>query len=223
MLFFLAIAAVWLVARRQLRAAAALAAGALLVVLPWTVRNYAEHGRVILIASEGGITFWTGNHPLSPGEGDMAANPAIKLANYAFRAAHPGLTEEQLEPLYYRDALRTIAGRPGWWLGLLARKVFYTVVPIGPSYTLHSGKYIAAVVLPYLLVLPFGVLGLWRLRTTAAWPRTLVMLAGSAVLVSLVFFPQERFRIPAIDPALIVAAAAWLSARAAAAAVAAHG
>jgi len=30
------------------------------------------------------------------------------------------------------------------------------------------------------------------------------LLAGSAVLVGLVFFPQERFRIPLIDPALVV-------------------
>jgi 4-amino-4-deoxy-L-arabinose transferase-like glycosyltransferase len=216
MLIFLAIGALWLLARRQWLATAALALGALLVVAPWTVRNYREYGRVILIASEGGVTFWTGNHPLSPGEGDMAANPAIKLANYEFRRAHPGLSEEQLEPLFYRDAFRTIAERPGWWLGLLARKLFYTIVPVGPSYTLHSGRYIAAVVLPYLIVLPFGVLGLRRLRAEGVWPRTLVMLAGSAVLVSLIFFPQERFRIPVIDPALIVAAAAWRSARAAA-------
>jgi hypothetical protein len=35
----------------------------------------------------------------------------------------------------------------------------------------------------------------------------LLLLAASAVLVCLVFFPQERFRIPVIDPALIVCAA----------------
>ena len=51
-----------------------------------------HYGRLVLIASEGGITFWTGNHPLSPGEGDMAANPAIKLDNRRLRAAHPGLS-----------------------------------------------------------------------------------------------------------------------------------
>jgi hypothetical protein len=28
--------------------------------------------------------------------------------------------------------------------------------------------------------------------------------------MSLVFFPQERFRIPVLDPALVVAAGAWL-------------
>jgi hypothetical protein len=34
----------------------------------------------------------------------------------------------------------------------------------------------------------------------------LALLAGSALLVCLVFFPQERFRIPVIDPTLIVCA-----------------
>jgi hypothetical protein len=39
------------------------------------------------------------------------------------------------------------------------------------------------------------------------------MLAGSAVLVCLVFFPQERFRIPIIDPVLTILAGAGLAAR----------
>ena len=76
----------------------------------------ASYGRFVLVASEGGVTFWTGNHPLAIGEGDLAANPAIKQAEVAFRQAHPGLTAEELEPLYYRDALAHIAAHPGWWL-----------------------------------------------------------------------------------------------------------
>jgi hypothetical protein len=36
----------------------------------------------------------------------------------------------------------------------------------------------------------------------------LFLLAGSAILVCLVFFPQERFRVPVIDPVLIICAAA---------------
>ena len=33
-------------------------------------------------------------------------------------------------------------------------------------------------------------------------------MAGSAMVVSMTFFPQERFRIPIIDPTLVVCAAA---------------
>jgi hypothetical protein len=44
----------------------------------------------------------------------------------------------------------------------------------------------------------------------------LLLLGAASVLMCLVFFPQERFRIPVIDPVLIVCAAA-LAARARAA------
>lgn len=211
MLFFLALAAPWLWWKRGLAAAACLLLASAVVIAPWTVRNMREHGRFVLVASEGGITFWTGNHPLATGEGDMAANIDIKRANLDFRAAHPGLSPEQLEPLYYQEALSWIAGNPGRFAMLMARKVFYTVVPVGPSYRLHSPRYFWASVLAYLAVLPFAVLGL--IRRPAA-PQILLVLAASSLVVCLVFFPQERFRIPVIDPTLLICAASWWAARA---------
>ena len=117
----------------------------------------ATYGRFVLVASEGGVTFWTGNHPLAIGEGDLAANPAIKQAEVAFRQSHPGLTADELEPLYYRDALAQIAAHPGWWALLLVKKAFYTFVPVGPSYTLHSTRYLLASVIPYLAARTAGV------------------------------------------------------------------
>ena len=209
MLFFLLLAGLWLLARRRFALCAALAVASLVVVGPWTARNYATSGRPILVASEGGLTFWTGNHPLSRGEGDLAANPALKLESRRLRAAHPGLSEEALEPVYYREALHAIAADPAWWVGLLARKLVYTFVPLGPSYTLHSGLYRAGSIVPYLLVLPFGLAGLGRTRREGTWPRALVLFAASAVLVCVLFLPQERFRLSGIDPALVVGAAVW--------------
>lgn len=213
MLFFLPLAAVWLVRRRRAVLAVALVAAAAAVVAPWTARNLRAYGKFVLVASEGGVTFWTGNHPLARGEGDLAANPQIKQAEIAFRAAHPGLTAEELEPLYYRAAVRQILDHPGWWLGLLVKKAFYTVVPIGPSYTLHSTKYFAASAGSYLLLLPFALAGVRVLWSVRRRPTALLLLAASSILVSLIFFPQERFRIPVIDPTLIVCAAATLARR----------
>jgi hypothetical protein len=206
MLFFLPLAGLWLVFRRRYAAALLLTLAACLVVLPWTIRNVRVYGRFVAIASEGGVTFWTGNHPLAIGEGDLAANPEIKRAELEFRRAHPALTPEALEPLYYRDALAYIRAHPGWWIALVARKAFYTVVPLGPSYALHSARYRAASAAPYLILLPFAAAGARRLWRGSQPPVALALLAGSALLVCLVFFPQERFRIPVIDPTLIVCA-----------------
>jgi 4-amino-4-deoxy-L-arabinose transferase-like glycosyltransferase len=211
MILFLPLAAIWLVRRRRGVLAVALIAAAAAVVAPWTARNVRAYGKFVLIASEGGVTFWTGNHPLARGEGDLAANPDIKRAEIAFRASHPGLTAEQLEPLYYRDAVGHILDRPGRWLGLLVKKAFYTVVPIGPSYTLHSTRYLAASLASYLLLLPLAVVGARILMQARRRPTALLLLATSSVLVCLIFFPQERFRIPVIDPTLIVCASALAS------------
>jgi 4-amino-4-deoxy-L-arabinose transferase-like glycosyltransferase len=211
--FFLIAVGVWLLLRRQAQWAMLVAVGALLVMAPWTARNYQEHGRIVLIASEGGITFWTGNHPLSPGEGDMAANPPIKRDNQRLRAEHPGLSAEELEPIYYREAFRRIAARPVWWLGLELRKLFYLVVPIGPSYTLHSARYLTVTLVSYSLLLPFGCAGLVMLARRRRWPQAVGLLLLSSVAACLIFLPQERFRVPMIDPVLIVGAAALAASR----------
>ena len=207
MLLFVPLAFAWLLIRRRFALAAAMALATIVVIAPWTVRNLLVHERFILIASEGGVTFWTGNHPLARGEGDLAANPELKRAELDFRGAHDGLSAEELEPLYYRDALAWIAGHPIDWLTLVGRKFFHTLVPIGPSYAVHSARYRIASVVPYVLILPFAVMGGLRLWRGPRRPAALFVLAGSTVLMCLVFFPQERFRIPVIDPTLIVAAA----------------
>jgi 4-amino-4-deoxy-L-arabinose transferase-like glycosyltransferase len=214
MLFFLPLAAAWLAWKREWRGAVLFALACALVVLPWTVRNVREYGRFVLVASEGGITFWTGNHPLAVGEGDLAANPQLKRENVALRARHPGLTPEALEPVYYREALRFIREHPARWAWLVARKAFYAVVPVGPSYRLHSALYFGASVASYLAVLPFALMGLVRLARARRLPAPLLLLAASSFLVCLVFFPQERFRIPVVDPTLLVSAAAWWALRA---------
>lgn len=211
MLMFLPLAVAWLLVRRQWSLALALLVAAAAIVAPWTLRNIREHGRFVLVASEGGVTFWTGNHPLARGEGDLAANPELKRAELAFRREHPGLSAEALEPLYFRDALEHIRRDPAWWIGLVVRKAFYTVVPVGPSYALHSTKYLMASVVSYGLVAPFGLLGMARLVRRGSPAAPLLLLAGSVVLTGLIFFPQERFRIPVLDPTLIVCAAVVLA------------
>jgi 4-amino-4-deoxy-L-arabinose transferase-like glycosyltransferase len=212
LLLFLPLAGLWLLLRRGLGVAAALTVGVALALGPWTVRNYIHDGRLVVVASEGGITFWTGNHPLAIGDGDMAANPALKRANQELRARYPDVSEHDFEPIYYREALAWIKAHPIDWLILEARKLFYLVVPIGPSYTLHSTRYMLTSALPYLFVLVLGIAGIWRLGRRAGRTPGLWLLALSAVASALVFFPQERYRLPIIDPTLIIGAAAlWMT------------
>jgi 4-amino-4-deoxy-L-arabinose transferase-like glycosyltransferase len=212
-LLFLPLVALWFIRRRRWSLAVAFCVTSLVVVAPWTLRNARVYGRFVPVASSGGVNFWTGNHPLAIGEGDLASNPDIKRAEIEFRRSHPALTAEQLEPLYYRDAFAHIRTNPGWWIGLLARKAFFTFVPAGPSYTLHSRRYLLASVIPYALLAPLAIVGLFRFLRRGGAATPLLLLALSVVITSLIFFPLERFRIPVIDPTVIICASAVLADR----------
>jgi len=216
MIFFLPLAALWFVARRRVELAVALGLGVLVVAVPWIVRNYEVHGRFVLTASHGGVTLWTGNNPLAKGEGDLAANPEMADARVRFENSHPGLDNQDLDALYYREALTFVTEHPVDWLLLSGKKLFYTFVPIGPSYRLHSNRYYGASLVSYGLLAPFALVGLWWLvargRPAELW--TLGLMCASTVIVCLVFFPQERFRIPVLDPAaIVVAASCWATRR----------
>jgi hypothetical protein len=178
------------------------------VVAPWTLRSSFAHARFVPLASEGGVTFWTGNHPLATGDGDLAANPALKQAAAVLRAAHPNVTEEQMEPVYYREALRWIARHPLDWLTLEARKIFYLVIPVGPSYMLHSRRYVVGSIGSYLTALALAAMGL--MRVGAGWRRVpgVWLLVLTSIVTCLIFFSQERFRLSIVDPALLIAAGA---------------
>ena len=175
----------------------------MLVIVPWTIRNAGVYDRFVLIASEGGVTFWTGNHPLATGEGDLAANPAIKRADLEFRG---GASRPHRRGSWSRSTTATrwryMRAHPAGGCRLRRdAKRFYHVVPVGPSYALHSTSYRWRRTVP--VPAAAAVRGGGRIGASGgARSRRppLFLLAGSAVLVCLVFFPQERFRIPVIDP-----------------------
>jgi hypothetical protein len=215
MLLFVPLAGLWLLATRQARVACAAALGLALVLVPWVGRNYAVHGRFVLTAAHGGVTFWTGNNPLARGEGDLAANTDLKRARNELEARHAGASAQEMDAVYYGEAFAFIRRQPAAWLALEARKLFYTIVPVGPSYMLHSVRYRLGSWLAWAFLLPCAAIGIVRLRRrrllATIWP--VPMLAASVVLMNLVFFPQERFRIPVIEPALIICAAACVAPR----------
>src|SRR5205823_2532168 len=123
----------------------------------------------------------------------------------------PGLGPDELEAVYYREAKDFIVHQPLAWSALIARKFFYLWVPIGPSYTLHSSRYYGATLASYLGILPFALAGWWRLWQHAVPAAPLWLLGASVVFTCLVFSPQERFRIPVLDPVMIVGASVALA------------
>ena len=193
--------------------AAVLALAAILVVAPWTWRNWRVHERVIPVAADAGVNLWIGNHPLATGEGDLATNTPLKQAYRARIADHPGRGPEALDGLFAREALGWLAESPARLAWLAARKAFYAIVPVGPSYRAHSRAYVLASVVPYAIALPLAVAATLGWRAFGRPPIALLALVASAWLLMLVFFPHERYRLPVIDPALVVLTSVWVTRR----------
>ncbi len=196
----------WLGVRVSVRAAAAVCLAAALIITPWTVRNYEAHDRFMLVSALGGLAFWIGNNPQARGEGDLASNPLVGRAEAAIRAAHPSLSPEQLETVYYREAGAFIRAHPVAWLFLLAKKLCYFIVPVGPSIFMRSALFRTASWVSYFSLLPVGAIGFRRLLRAQQQPIPVWLLGLSALMTILIFYPQQRYRVPVFDPVLIICA-----------------
>ena len=92
MLFFLPLAARRGCARRRRgrRAAVSSSSIALLVVAAVDAAQPSRLSAASCCRVGRRVTFWTGNHPLAAGEGDLAANPRLKRAEHRVPRAHTG-------------------------------------------------------------------------------------------------------------------------------------
>ena len=206
MLFFLPLARSGWFERSAACLRSRFVAAAVAVIAPWTVRNHRVYGRFVLVASEGGSRSGPATIRSRAAKAISRPIPTSSAPSSRSGAAHPGLTAEELEPLYYRDALRYIAANPG--------------VVAGPAR--EESVLYGRARRPVVCATLDDVTGSRRSRRTCCCCRSRsrlrraaarrgdrrsrsCLLAASSVLVGLVFFPQERFRIPVIDPALIVA------------------
>jgi len=183
----------------------------LITLTPWIIRNYIAYGRFILITAEGGITFWTGNHPEAVGEGDMGANPKIKIDYVNLREKYRNLSYEEMEKIYYRLAFSYILSHKRWFLILLAKKIFYFFIPVGPSILKASLHHRLISWLSYFPLFFLAILGALRARRVSTQLLPLYLLIISSAFTCMLYFPQERYRIPTADLGFIIFAGYSLS------------
>jgi 4-amino-4-deoxy-L-arabinose transferase-like glycosyltransferase len=186
--------------------------GALLIIAfiitlaPWIARNYIAYNRFVIITAEGGITFWTGNHPEAVGEGDMGVNPEIKIDYVNFRERYKHLTYEEMEPIYYRRALSYILSHKMWFIALLFKKLFYFFIPIGRSILNASPAHRLISWGSYFPLFALAIFGMIRTRKRWLPLFPIYLLVISSALTCMLYFPQERYRIPTADLVFIILA-----------------
>jgi 4-amino-4-deoxy-L-arabinose transferase-like glycosyltransferase len=109
--------------RRALWLGALVALATLIVVLPWTWRNYRVSGALVPVSANSGLNLWQGNHP----EADGAAYPLAQVDPL------PGYSEVEKDGIYRQWAVEEIRAHPGRVLARIPRKLAKFFAPLETS------------------------------------------------------------------------------------------
>jgi 4-amino-4-deoxy-L-arabinose transferase-like glycosyltransferase len=199
--------------RRGLRAPALLLGAAILMVLPWTIRNYVEFHRFVPLTTEGGYAL-AGTYNAAtqnrPGFEAVWYPPLDQMR--ALAAAHPRINEAQVSSHLETDGLHYMEHHPGSVLKtayLSARRLLAIEGPLleevfayGEGYPVRLAQYsVYAFWLVLALALVGAVTPVARRAPSAFW------WCPAAILLSTVFFEGlTRYRSPA-DPFFLMLAA----------------
>ena len=142
--------------RRRFGLVAIVAATSLVVLLPWTIRNYRVHGEFVAVKSTFGYAFWQGNCALSEGT-DKVVRPSVDRAlkpsasslkdwNRAlWKARHEagylddialtkadyamlaGVSEPERSRILFRRAMADLRAEPSRYITLTLRRLRYFV------------------------------------------------------------------------------------------------
>jgi tetratricopeptide (TPR) repeat protein len=196
--------------------------GALLVIMPVTLRNYEVGKDFVLIAWNGGYNFYLGNNPDATGWSATAPQfdqtwwggykDAIRLAE---KETKTELKPSQISDFWFKKGLDFVFSQPLGWLKLMGKKTIYfckgfeignnqniyLFKDFSPLFNFLLGREI--IYFPFGLVGPLSILGLViGLKELRKYLLLyLFILSYSASII--IFFVCSRYRMPVI-PFLIM-------------------
>jgi 4-amino-4-deoxy-L-arabinose transferase-like glycosyltransferase len=208
--------ALWvlIIARRDLklavRSAAVFVLLAVVLIAPWTYRNYLVHGKLIPICSRGGVSLWLGNNKWATGNLGVDNERLVQIM------PDPGIEDEVESAKYFQqEALRFIRANPGRSMVLGVKKVFHFWRPEGfrfPGLVDRTPFWVRFVVgffsyMPLFVLFAVGCLMLLRqlrfLRDPGLLLFTLMVLTFT--VLHGVFPSIPRYRQP-VEPIIIIVA-----------------
>ncbi|HUS15693.1 MAG TPA: glycosyltransferase family 39 protein [Chloroflexia bacterium] len=175
---------------------------ALLVIAPWTYRNYLVSGHFIPISTNGGLTLWSSNNP------DFIWRQPMPMS-LALYDAPSGMGSYELDQFFHDQATAWIAAHPLEFAVNGLRKVImlfnFDPASVRPE---MANLFRVAGLFPYGLMLPFILLGLGdALRRRELWLLGVYVVMTTAL--AFVFWGDSRVRAP-IQPYLYLLGTAWI-------------
>jgi 4-amino-4-deoxy-L-arabinose transferase-like glycosyltransferase len=209
-LYFVPLAALWLATRPQSGArvrAAAFLAVSLLVVAPWTYRNWLEFHAFVPVSTAGGQNLFQGN-ALIPRDTTYemvdAVQGRVAQYHYAMRMGLQAIRDRQ--PWWIFEKLRD--EMPLFWEADSLVLVHIKRGAYGPVAPVLAVAVALIVLAPYVMVLALLALGATRLR----WSRPTVLLVSFLAyynLLHVVTHGFARYRLPAMPVVFLIAGVGW--------------
>jgi hypothetical protein len=173
-----------------------------LVLLPWTLRNYAVHGRFVFITTMGGVVLWEGNNPV------VASTPELRGRSLPGELTREdpasALAEAESDRRFFYKALRFMRERPADMPHLVAWKFVRMWNPF-PDLEKTWQRWVATLtLLPVFGLFGAGLAMAWRNRERRVLPLLIPVLA--VTLTGAVYWADARIRAPA-DPLILLVAA----------------
>jgi 4-amino-4-deoxy-L-arabinose transferase-like glycosyltransferase len=188
---------------------------AVLVVAPWSIRNYQVFGTFVPLTTVGGVAIWQGNNDYANGGGTLANKDTWRGPDYPDRSFYGWsyLSEPESDAKFKQAGLKWIRKNPGRFLLLIPKKVVRLWSPI--SFTTQSDRKAPPVlkwviIPPYLGFLSFAFWGIWQSRFN--WQRYLHLyapLVGFTALAMLTF-GGTRYGFGMVPTLVIFAARAFI-------------
>jgi 4-amino-4-deoxy-L-arabinose transferase-like glycosyltransferase len=200
---------------------AAVVAFALVVVLPWSYRNYRTFGKWVLVSTNGGLTLLTGNNPSARGDYTQD-DPLVTSIRRSFA------NQIEVDKEAKRRAVQWIKENPGRFVSLLPLKAFRLWIPDGEAewwyqagYKMYDRymfwfrivRYINQVY--YLCLLIMFIWTGWllfagkrRIFPRIDWWALPYALALYLTIIALVFSGQSRFHYPVMP--FVMMCCGWL-------------
>jgi tetratricopeptide (TPR) repeat protein len=225
---FALLAAAWLWRRASPRAVAVFAAAALSLPAAATVRNLWVSGDAVVIASQGGINFYIGNHagadgttPNVPGLGSGVTATYDAPFREASRQAGRALRPSEVSAFWFAKGVAFWREAPVVAARLTAAKVAMVwnrrELPNNQDQAffapLHSWLFRGPFLPTFAFLAPIALAAAWFERRRVP---PLLLFAGAMTLVTAAFFVCDRFRhplaaavIPLSAAGLVAAADSW--------------
>lgn len=168
--------------KTTLRALLIVSLSTIILILPWTIRNYKIHKRLILISTNSAELFWRGNNPAASGSAlTKDGRSIVESAPKEFVDRLYKMNEIEQYDFLYKEAFSFIKANPILFLINTCKKLFYfwwfspqtgllypplwTVVYQGYYSILFIffifGLYISLTKLPYSLRVPYILLAIF--------------------------------------------------------------